>query len=153
MNPLQLLIEAYLEKMRLIPALVALVGNNASNILAHHIHAPLDSDIFQVIAGLPTPCAMIYYAASGVTSRSSRELYGHELRIAIRLNSELDNFAFIWAFENSIPTGLTTQLRRWAAGAQFYPMDPYSVARVAFAVTQDTTISYPEIRFTVTQKI
>ncbi len=139
--------------MKGIPDIVTLVGSDANNIFAHHIRDPLNSDILQVIANLPMPSAMIYYDGAGTTTRApGRELYGQQLSVVMVLESEIKNFDFIWSFTRTKPTGFHTTIPRWAATPEFHSMNPYEVTRTPLLAVGETNVSYPEIKFSITEK-
>ena len=152
MSQIQDLIEAYVAKMKAIPALVTAAGGDANNIAAHHQKNPTEGDILQLIAEMAPSEALVYLGNSGNVNRTSRELFGYEIRIAFRPADEPNWFDFYEAFCNGVPTGTTTRLRYQQATNRFYPMNPPSFRRQSIAVAENTIFTYLEIAFTVAQR-
>lgn len=155
-NPYSLL-DALVDKLRDIPALVALVGTKEA--IQGHRDAYPGATTTEAIYALQPPAILIIWDGSGPSSAQGREVWQHSFRAIFRCSAEISGapggYGLLWdQFVNGVPAGGNQPFFRAAVHESCYPIDTPSISRTFLLTSPETGqgIEYFESRFSLTEK-
>ncbi len=126
-NPNELL-DAFVEKLREIPELVAAMQGDPERIYTYKDSYPEQSSLPVAVHEMPSPGIMAVWAVVGPTGFSVGEVWLHQLHLYVRAQ---DYGLVFRLLTKGVPASTGIPLIGSTVHDNFYPMDPPSIERQA----------------------